>query len=83
ADRSAESLAGDARERFGTRLGLALVAAVGDEDERGVRDATVTVAVTGEADARATFPLRAAYAEVQRRAALHAADVIRRALLPG
>jgi hypothetical protein len=41
----------------------------------------VRVILVGALDADETFPLRAAYPEFQRRAALHAADVLRRAVL--
>lgn len=76
------TLAFDARERFGADLGLASVATFGSP-EGGIYPATITIALAGAVSTVATFPLQAAYAEVQRRAALHAADVLRRALVEG
>ena len=43
-------------------------------------DAQVEVAIRGDLDASQTFTLRATFQEVQRRSALHAADVLHRAL---
>jgi hypothetical protein len=43
-------------------------------------EGTVVVAVSGFCEREESFPIRAAYQEIQRRAALHAADVLRRAL---
>ena len=70
---------GVARQRFGSSLGLGSVASlVGAGD--GLYEATITIALAGDRTAEASFPLRAEFGEVQRRAALHAADVLRRAL---
>lgn len=75
-------LAVNARERFSADLGLASVASFGSP-ERGIYPATITIALAGAVSTVETFPLQAAYVEVQRRAALHAADVLRRALVEG
>lgn len=50
--------------------------------EQGLFEGRVVVEIAGEGGqlAHAIFPLRAAFAEIQRRAALSAADVLRRAL---
>ena len=40
----------------------------------------VVVAVSGLRETDESFPIRAAYQEIQRRAALNAADVLRRAV---
>jgi hypothetical protein len=47
---------------------------------QGLFEGTVVVAVSGFCEREESFPIRAAYQEIQRRAALHAADVLRRAL---
>lgn len=71
----------EAKERFGADLGMATIATL-QAPADGLYAATVTVALAGAMEAEETFPLRAAFGEVQRRAALHAADVLRRALAP-
>jgi hypothetical protein len=43
-------------------------------------EGTIAVAVSGLSESEESFPIRAAYQEIQRRAAMHAADVLRRAL---
>ena len=46
-----------------------------------IYEGTVEVVLDGRLGGREAFPIRAAYREVQRRAAMHAADVLRRAVL--
>jgi hypothetical protein len=79
---SAEALrlAAAARDHFTTTLGLGLASSVTPVDQ-GLYESTVAVAVAGGLTAHETFPLRAAFGEIQRRAALHAADVLRRAVI--
>ena len=67
------------RDRFDASIGLGTVAMATATDQ-GLYDATITIAVAGGLQLEQSFPLRATFAEVQRRAALHAADVLRRAL---
>ena len=78
-DVRAGACAAEARERFGASLGLGAVARV-EPAENGLYEGTISIAVAGELTTEESFPIRAAFAEVQRRAALHAADVLRRAL---
>jgi hypothetical protein len=49
--------------------------------DQGLYEGVVDVAVTGSLQNRASFPIRAAFIEIQRRSAMHAADVLRRAML--
>jgi nicotinamide-nucleotide amidase len=76
----AEALADEARERFDAPLGIGLSADLAAID-RGLFDGAVTIALAGAATAVERFPLRAMHQEVQRRAAMSAADVLRRAVL--
>lgn len=76
---SASALANAARTRCGSSLGLGLVSTIAPTAQ-GLYEGTIEVAITGKTSAEASFPMRAAFAEVQRRAALSAADVLRRAL---
>ncbi|MFM8594339.1 MAG: molybdopterin-binding protein [Chloroflexota bacterium] len=76
----AAALADRARTTFGASLGVGITVAA-QPVENGVHEGTVTVAVRGKATADQSFPIRAAYAEVQRRSGMHAADVMRKALL--
>jgi nicotinamide-nucleotide amidase len=76
---NARSLADAARSQFGSTVGIGVVSTV-DPTAQGLFEGAIEVAVTGDATGEGSFPIRAAYAEVQRRAALNAADVLRRAL---
>jgi nicotinamide-nucleotide amidase len=76
----ARGLAREAASRFGAALGVGLVALVSPIGN-GLFEGSVEVGLTGAIEANERFPIRAAYAEVQRRAAMHAADVLRRAVL--
>lgn len=77
--RTASSWADHARQHFGTSLGLGSVATI-TPDNTGLVRAEITIAISGDAQVEEVFPLRATFAEVQRRAALNMADVLRRAL---
>jgi len=76
---SAEVVANDVRERFHAACGVGLAART-EPAGNGLVNATVDVAVSGMVSAQQSFPLTATLAEMQRRAALNAADVLRRAL---
>ena len=75
----AATQAADACRRFDSSLGLGLTAGVAPVDQ-GFYEGTVAVAIAGSRTSSERFPLRAAFGEIQRRAALHAADVLWRAL---
>lgn len=75
-------VADQARRQFASSLGMGLVATLHGAAS-GQFEGTITVALTGAIDAREVFSLRAMFAEVQRRSALHAADVLHRALVAG
>ena len=77
---SAEATAEAARGRFGSTLGMGVVAAVAP-NETGHYEGTVTVALAGTITASERFTLRAMFPEIQRRSALNAADVLHRALI--
>jgi nicotinamide-nucleotide amidase len=76
---TASGLARSAREQFSASIGVGLVGTVAPSTQ-GLFEGTVVVAVSGLGEGEESFPIRAAYQEIQRRAALHAADVVRRAL---
>jgi nicotinamide-nucleotide amidase len=76
---NASDLARSAREQFSASLGVGLLGTVAPSTQ-GLFEGTVVVAVSGLGESEELFPIRAAYQEIQRRAALHAADVVRRAL---
>ena len=77
---AASILADQAQHHFGATLGLgATVAAIQAAD--GSSAGTVTIALSGACALNETAPFRMPLAETQRRAALTAADVLRRALL--
>lgn len=78
--RQASELATEAVERFGTALGAGITVDVSESDP-GVFRGTVSVALRGAREATEEFSTRAGFEDVQRRAALSAADVLRRALL--
>jgi nicotinamide-nucleotide amidase len=69
-----------AMHAFGADVGLGLGVEARPVDQ-GLYEGTVRVALVGALDASEAFPLRAAFPEMQRRAALSAADVLRRAIL--
>jgi nicotinamide-nucleotide amidase len=79
---SAGELAESAREQFGSTLGVGIAASV-EPAPQGLYEGAIAVAVRGPVSADETFPIRAAFQEIQRRAALNAADVLRRALPRG
>lgn len=72
-------LAQQARVQFGSDIGVALNAIL-EPVNQGLFEGLIEVAIAGSISGEASFPIRAAFAEIQRRAALHAADVLRRAL---
>lgn len=76
---TAGGLARSAREQFSSSAGIGIAATVAPATQ-GLYEGTIVVAVSGLSESDESFPIRAAYQEIQRRAALHAADVLRRAL---
>jgi nicotinamide-nucleotide amidase len=76
---TATELADRARDTFDAALGLGIVTAV-EFDPQAIASGTVEVAITGAIQTSETFQTRAAFEDMQRRAALSAADVLRRAL---
>jgi nicotinamide-nucleotide amidase len=79
---SAVDLARSAREQFGSSIAVGVAATVAPTTQ-GLFEGTVDVAVSGLDESEESFPIRAAFQEIQRRAALNAADVLRRALAAG
>lgn len=75
----AVDLAAQARDRFGSAVGVGITAEVEAAPLR-LSEGVISVAVTGAVSAEERFPIRAVYSEIQRRATLNAADVLRRAL---
>lgn len=76
---TAADLARSAREQFGASVGVGIAGTIAPSMQ-GLFEGTVVVAVSGLGKGEESFPIRAAYQEIQRRAALHAADVLRRVL---
>ena len=76
---TAGDLARSAREQFSASVGVGIAGTVAPSTQ-GLFEGTIIVAVSGSTEREESFPIRAAYQEIQRRAALHAADVLRRAL---
>jgi nicotinamide-nucleotide amidase len=76
---SPAELAAMARERFGADIGVG-VAVDPAPAAQGLFEGTIAVAVCGMSSQEAMFPIRAAFQEIQRRAAMNAADVLRLAL---
>jgi nicotinamide-nucleotide amidase len=76
---TASDLARSAREQFSAGVGIGIAGTVAPSTQ-GLFEGTIVVAVSGLRESEESFPIRAAYQEIQRRAALHAADVLRRAL---
>jgi nicotinamide-nucleotide amidase len=74
-----DALASYARDEFETDLGLGILADVRPVP-LGLHEGAIHIALAGELATAESFPIRAAYQEIQRRAALNAADVLRRAL---
>lgn len=78
--RSAPTLALDACRKTGSDVGVGVVLTA-EPAELGLYDGVVEVAVAGALESIASFPIRAAFIEIQRRSAMHAADVLRRSML--
>ena len=76
----AGALARRAREPFGADLGVGVTAVIAPT-EQGLHEGTIHIAVDGVRTAAESFPIRAAYQEVERRAGMNACDVLRRALI--
>jgi nicotinamide mononucleotide (NMN) deamidase PncC len=76
---TASDLARSAREQFGASVGVGIEATVAPTTQ-GLFEGTIVVAVSGLSEREESFPIRAAYQEIQRRAAMNAADVLRRAI---
>ena len=79
---SAGDLARSAREQFGSSFAVGIGVRV-TPTAQGLFEGTIDVAVSGLDESEESFPIRAAFQEIQRRAALNAADVLRRALDTG
>ncbi|MCA9864815.1 MAG: hypothetical protein KC432_17390, partial [Thermomicrobiales bacterium] len=77
---SAITLAESSRKRTGSDAGVGVVLTILPV-ELGLYDGVVEVAVTGALESVASFPIRAAFIEIQRRSAMHAADLLRRSML--
>jgi nicotinamide-nucleotide amidase len=77
---SAVTLAENSRRQTGSDVGVGVALTVSPV-ELGLFDGVVEVAVGGGLESIASFPIRAAFMEIQRRSAMHAADVLRRSLL--
>ena len=77
---SAVELARSAREQFGSSVGVGIVASVAPAAQ-GLYEGVIDVAVSGLDEREESFPIRAAFQEIQRRAGMNAADVLRRALV--
>jgi nicotinamide-nucleotide amidase len=75
----ANELAKLARAEFGSDIGVGVSATV-EPVTLGLYEGSIVAAVSDPFSAEESFPIRAAYGEIQRRAALNAADVLRRAL---
>ena len=76
----ADALARGIQRDSGSDVGVGVVFA-GVPVDQGLYEGVVDVAVTGALDNRESFPIRAAFIEIQRRSAMHAADVLRRSML--
>ena len=80
----AGDLAAEARDRFGAVIGLGLTVSLSaDPNMPGVYEGTVDVALRGAVETDERHRTRAAFGEAQRRAAITACDVLRRALMAG
>lgn len=78
--RSAITLAENSRRQSGSDVGVGVALAVSPV-ELGLYDGVVEIAVAGALEGIASFPIHAAFIEIQRRSAMHAADVVRRSML--
>jgi nicotinamide-nucleotide amidase len=78
-EQDAEALADDAVAQFQSDVGVGIAARLAPAPQ-GLYEGTIELAVVGAVQLAESFPLRAAYGEIQRRAAMNAADVLRRAL---
>jgi nicotinamide-nucleotide amidase len=76
---TAGDLAHSARAQFSASIGVG-IKATATPATQGLFEGTIDVAVSGECEREESFPIRAAFQEIQRRAAMNAADVLRRAL---
>jgi nicotinamide-nucleotide amidase len=76
---TASDLALSARAQFGASVGVGIKAMAAPATQ-GLFEGTIDVTVCGESEREESFPIRAAFQEIQRRAAMNAADVLRRAL---
>lgn len=76
---SAISLAEESRQQAGSDVGVGVVLTL-SAVELGLFDGVVEVAIAGALESIASFPIRAPFIEIQRRSAMHAADVLRRSL---
>ena len=76
----ASTLAITVRDQFGSAVGIGLRTRI-EPSQQGLYEGTIDVTVSGASHGSDTFPIRAAFGEIQRRAALNAADVLRRALM--
>jgi nicotinamide-nucleotide amidase len=76
---TAGDLAHSARAQFGSSIGVG-IKATATPATQGLFEGTIDVAVSGEREREESFPIRAAFQEIQRRSAMNAADVLRRAL---
>jgi nicotinamide-nucleotide amidase len=72
-------LARSARERYSSNVGVGIEVDPAPAPH-GLFEGTITVAVDGDSPREEIFPIRAAYQEIQRRSAMNAADVLRKAL---
>jgi nicotinamide-nucleotide amidase len=77
---TAANLARTVMAQFESTTGVGILA-VARPTGQGLYEGQIDVSVSGARLGEATFPIRAAFPEIQRRAALHAADVLRRALI--
>ncbi len=75
----AEALALGAAERFGAKIGLGLAAEL-SPDGPDLYRGEIDIALVGALSRRERLPTRASFEDVQRRAALAAADLLRRAV---
>lgn len=76
AQEAAQTIAAKAASDVG--IGIVAIAA---PTALGLFEGTIEIAVTGAVGGSGSFPIRAAFPEIQRRSAMHAADVLRRAVM--
>lgn len=75
----APALAMQARKRFGADVGIGIHVAPFPAAQ-GLFEGTITVSVSSAVPRDESFPIRAAFQEIQRRAAMNAAEVLRKSL---